>query len=76
MIDDVGPRTDRAEVRQNIPDRLRLGRYRSGATDVGHDSIQHYCELQSQKTMAALALVLLARLSQDSQRKFLRLSAS
>ncbi len=36
MVGDVGPRTDRAEVGEDIPNRLRLGRYGAAAASLGH----------------------------------------
>jgi hypothetical protein len=42
VIDIVGPRTERAEVGQHIPNRLRLDRYCPGTADLGHHSIKHH----------------------------------
>lgn len=36
VVDVAGPRTDRVEVRQDVPDLLRGSRNGAGAVDVGH----------------------------------------
>jgi hypothetical protein len=36
MVDVVRPRTDRAEIREDIPDRLRIGGDGATAVDLGH----------------------------------------
>ena len=36
MVDVIGPRNDRAEIRKDIPDFLHASRDRAGASNVGH----------------------------------------